>query len=186
MAASLILTLNEGAGRSATDLAGLVQISSEPQAEINNLINYLEGYVSGSGAGSLTVSLSSNALVAATGTVTAATVVAGDTVTINGVVFTATGSVAPANYFNIGASNTTCAAALATSINASTSALIQGFVVASSDAAVVTLTAYPAGVVGNAYTLVSSGATLAVSGSGRFTGGTGGLGTSTTQYDYGV
>lgn len=185
MAASLLLTLNEGAGRSATDLSGLVQISSEPQAEINNLIDYLSYYVSGAGAGSLTVSLSSAALVSATGTVTAATVLAGDTVTINGVVFTATGSVAPANYFNIGASNTTCAAALATSINASTSALIQGMVTASSALAVCTITALPAGKVGNAYTLASSGATLAVSGS-RLTGGAGGLGTSTTSYDYGV
>lgn len=186
MAASLLITLNEGTGRSATDLAGLVQISSEPQNEMNALFDYLSGYLSGAGGGAMTVSLSSSALVAATGTVTAASVVAGDTVTINGVVFTATGDVAPANYFNIGASNTTAAAALVTSISASTTALIQGFVTASSDAAVVTLTAIPAGVVGNAYTLASSGATLAVSGSGRFTGGTGGLGSSTTSYSYGV
>lgn len=185
MAASLLLTLNDGTGRSSADLSGLVQPSAEPSAEANALINYLSAYMSGAGGGGLTVSLSGSALVAATGTVTAATVVAGDTVTINGVVFTATGSVAPANYFNIGASNTTCAEALATSINASTSALIQGFVSASSSLAVCTITAKPAGVVGNAYTLASSGSTLAVSGS-RLSGGTGGLGSSTTSYSYGV
>ena len=152
---------------------------------MNALTNYLMSFPNG--AATLNVSLSSSALVAATGTVTAASVQAGDTVTINGVVFTATTSAAAANEFNIGASNTTCAAAIATSVNASTTALIQGFISASAASGVCTLTAIPAGVVGNAYTLVSSNGTrLAVTGSGRLTGGTGGLGTSTSQYLYNV
>lgn len=186
MAASLLLTLNDGSGRSGADLAGLVQPSTEPTDEVNALINYIAGYAAGSGGGGLTVSLSSSALVAASGTITAASVQANDTITINGVVFTAKTTTAGANEFNIGASDTTCAAAIVTSINASTTALIQGFISPSSALGVVTLTAIPAGVVGNAYTLASStNVRLAVSGA-RLAGGTGGLGTSTSSYIYGV
>jgi len=188
MAGSFLITVNDSTGFNGTDLAERLSVStSEPNAEANNLINYVAGLTSGAMMGNMTVSVSSSALVAATGTVTASSVQAGDTVTINGVVFTATTSAAGANQFNIGASNTTCAAAIVTSIAASTTALIQGFISASSALGVVTLTAIPKGVVGNAYTLVSSNGTrLAVSGSGRLTGGTGGLGTSTNEYNYGA
>ena len=186
MAASLTIQINDGSGRSATDLANLQEVSTNYTGEANNLINYLAGLAGGSGAGNICSSLSSSALVAATGTVTAASVQAGDTVTINGVVFTATTSAAGANEFNIGASDTTCAAAIVTAINASTTALIQGFISPSSLLGVVTLTAIPAGVVGNAYTLASSnGSRLAVS-AARLAGGTGGQGSTTTTYSYGV
>lgn len=187
MAASLTIQINDSSGRSSTDLAGLVvSDTSNRGAEVNNLIDYLSGLAAGSGAGKLRVTLSGTALVAATGTVTAASVQAGDTVTINGVVFTATSSAAAANQFNIGASNTTCAAAIVTSVAASTSALIQGFVTASSALGVVTLTAVQQGTIGNAYTLASSNGTRLAVSAARFSGGTGGVGTSTSQYTYGV
>lgn len=184
MAASLLITIGDGSGRSSTDLSQLVQQSGNLAQEVNALTNYLMSFPNG--AATLNVSLSSSALVAATGTVTCASVQAADTITINGVVFTATNSAAGANQFNIGASDTTCAAAIVTAINASTTALIQGFISPSSALGVVTLTAIPAGVVGNAYTLASSnGSRLAVS-AARLAGGTGGLGTSTSQYLYNV
>lgn len=110
------------------------------------------------------------ALVAATGTVTLATAIATNTVTINGVVFTAVASGATANQFNVSGVNATDATALAASINASITALVTGVVTAAAVGPVVTLTAHAAGLGGNAYTLASSGATVAVSGA-RLTGG---------------
>jgi hypothetical protein len=187
MAASFLITVNDATGYSGTDLSNRLGFStSDPKGEANSLMNYISGLCGGAVEGKMTVSLSGSALVAATGTVTAASVQAADTITINGVVFTATSSAAAANEFNIGASNTTCAAAIVTSIAASTTALIQGFISASSALGVVTLTAIPSGVVGNAYTLASSSVgRLAVS-AARLAGGTGGLGTTTSEYNYGA
>lgn len=182
MAASLLITIDDGSGRSSTDLSQLVQQSGNLSQEVNALINYLASFPNG--AATLNVSLSSSALVAATANIACSSVQAGDTVTINGVVFTATTSAAAANEFNIGASNTTCAAAIVTSVNASTTAKVLNQVTASSVSGTVTLTANPAGIVGNVYSLASSnGGRLAVTG---FSGGTGGLGTSTSQYLYNV
>jgi phage tail sheath gpL-like len=62
---------------------------------------------------------------------------------------------------------------LARAINASSTALISSQVTATSSGAVVTLASEQTGLTGNDTTLVSSdGATLAVTGSGRLTGGT--------------
>lgn len=76
------------------------------------------------------------------------------------------------NVFDFGGSDTETAADLARAINASSTSLVSGHVAASSAAAVVTLTARNSGLAGNAITLASSGSTVAVSGSGRLTGGT--------------
>lgn len=108
----------------------------------------------------------------ATGTVTLASAQAADTVTLNGVVFTAVSGAAGANQFDISGGNTTGAASLAAAINASVSALVAGYVVASANGAVVTIASAFRGLPGNQVTLATSnGSRLAPSGT-RLAGGT--------------
>lgn len=77
------------------------------------------------------------------------------------------------NQFDFGGSDTETATALAAAINASTTAIINKHVTATSSGAVVTLTAVQPGHAGNAVTTATSGATLAITGSAaRLTGGT--------------
>ena len=113
--------------------------------------------------------------VAASGTVTAATVLAADTVTIGGIQFDAVaGARTPgSNDFDQSGTDTTTAADLAAAINdplngIGLSSTIN--VTASPSVAVVTITADAEGTDDNAITLTSSGATLTVSGA-TFTGG---------------
>ena len=112
--------------------------------------------------------------VKATGTFTftgAAT--ADDTVLINGVTFTAKASGAGANEFNIGLDETATAANLAASIVASTTALIAGYVKATSALGVTTMTAVTPGLAGNLMTIavgVDFGTVNTASGA-RLTGG---------------
>ncbi len=110
--------------------------------------------------------------VAAFGTITLATVLAGDTVTINGLVYTAVAGVKADNTeFSIDGTDTVDAADLADSITNDTRVGTLDDVTATSAVAVVTATQTVAGTPGNATTLVSSnGARLAVSGA-TFTGG---------------
>lgn len=123
-------------------------------------------------SGDLTLS-SAVAETKATGTVTCASVQAGDTVTINGLVYTAvTGTKADNTQFSIDTGNNECAADLADSINNDVRAGTLGDVSAQVSTNVVTCTSNQSGTAGNAVTLVSSNGTrLAVSGSGTFTGG---------------
>lgn len=100
----------------------------------------------------------------ATGTVTLASALAADTVTVGGVVFTAqSGTVTPGTgTFSIDTGNTQAAASLAAQINAHATA--GALVRAVANAAVVTLYAHAGGTGGNAITLASStGVRLAVS-----------------------
>lgn len=116
---------------------------------------------------------SDDAGVRASGTVTPASVLAADTVTINGVVFTAVASNPAANQFLAG-TNPVTGASLAAAINASTSGSIRGYVSATANATtgVVTITAQMCGYPGNLFPLASSNGTrLAVSGA-TLTGGT--------------
>lgn len=109
----------------------------------------------------------------ATGTVTLAAVLAGDTVTINGLVYTAVAGVKANNtQFSIDGTDAVDAADLEASIDADVRAGTIGDVSASVAGAVVTVTTNVAGAAGNATTLVSSNGTrLAVSGAGTLTGG---------------
>lgn len=110
--------------------------------------------------------------VQATGTITLSSSVSTDTVTINGTVFTQVASGATGNQFNHGASDTITAANLAAAINASATAIIAYNVIATSSAAVVTITSRELGSVGNLMTLAIS-AHGSVSGA-NLTGGTDG------------
>jgi len=108
----------------------------------------------------------------ATGTVTLATSLANDTVTINGLVYTAvSGAKADNTEFSIDGNDTVDAADLADSINNDVRVGTLGVVSATSALGVVTLLQTAGGVAGDATTLVSSdGGTLAVSGA-TFSGG---------------
>ena len=112
------------------------------------------------------------ALVAATGTVTLASVLAGDTVTINGLVYTAVAGVKANNTeFSIDGSDTVDAADLVDSITNDTRQGTLKDITATNAAGVVTLTSTAIGTAGDAVTLVSSdGTRLAVSGA-TFSGG---------------
>jgi len=101
----------------------------------------------------------------ALGTVTAATAIAGNTVTANGLVYTAVaGAKSNSTEFSIDGTNDEVASDLAASITADQRVGTLGDLSASSAAAVVTITSTLEGTAGDAVTLASSGATLAVSG----------------------
>lgn len=109
--------------------------------------------------------------VKAFGTITLATVLAGDTVTVNGLVYTAVAGVKPDNTkFSIDGTDTVDAADLADSIQNDTRAGILDDVTATSAVAVVTVTQTKAGTGGNATTLTETGGTMTLSGA-TFTGG---------------
>ena len=111
-------------------------------------------------------------LVSATGTVTLASVLADDTVTINGLVYTAVaGAKADNTEFSIDGSDTVDAADLVDSITNDTRQGTLADITATNAAGVVTFTSTAIGTAGNAVTLVSSdGTRLAVSGA-TFAGG---------------
>lgn len=188
--ASFSLTIDDASNNSVADLTQKVNPTpSDRRREINQLISYLGGVGGGVIDAEVNVTISSGSLASATGTVTCATALAADTVTINGVVFTAVSGTPANQQFDISGNNDAEAASLAAAINGitgSNAALINGFVVASAAGNVVTLRCPHKGILGNAITLASSNGTrLAVSGA-RLTGGTGGFGTSSTEYNYGV
>jgi hypothetical protein len=108
--------------------------------------------------------------VAASGTITfSAAAVANDTVTVNGVVFTAKASPVNSNEFGIGSSGPTQAALLADVLkNSENSAVVAAkFTVATNT---ITVTYLETGTVGNSYTLAKTGTAATVSGA-TLTGG---------------
>lgn len=93
----------------------------------------------------------------ASNTVTLSSFVASDTVTVNGVVLTGSASPSGASQFKIGASDSATAINLAACINSATApAKILGCVYATVSGAVVTLTSYEPGAIGNLMTLAIS------------------------------
>lgn len=131
------------------------------------LTNLIKGLNSGKLLGSVYVQGSATSPAFASGTATCASVTT-QTITIGKTTLTA------GTDWTVGASNTTCATALAAAINAH--ATLSTIVYATSSAAVVTITALQAGLLGNYIALASSGAQISVSGS-YLAGGTGGAGT---------
>lgn len=113
------------------------------------------------------------AVVAATGTITLATALAGDTVTINSLVYTAVAGVKANNtQFSIDGTDTVDAADLADSIENDTRVGTLKNVTATSSIGVVTVTSTAIGAAGNAVTLTedTGGTTIVVSGA-TFSGG---------------
>lgn len=133
----------------------LTQKAGSPKEETNQLVNYLMSFVAGSRAGKYYVQTYNKDGVAASGTLTLASVVATNTCAVNGVTFTCVAS-APTNVqFVKGGTDTVTAANLAAAINASTNPALLGSVAATSTGAVVTVTAIEPGLSGNGYTLTA-------------------------------
>lgn len=112
--------------------------------------------------GSISVNITVQTGVAASGTATFSTVVATNTVTIGGVTFTGSDTPTGAVQFLTGATDALSAASLASVVNANTTA--NKIVKASSSGAVVTFTAVVPGVSGNFITLAKVGAPISISG----------------------
>lgn len=119
--------------------------------------------------GAISVNITIQTAVAASGTATFATVVAGNTVTIGGVTFTGSNTPSGAVQFLTGTTDALSAASLASVVNANTTA--NEIVRASSSGAVVTFTARIPGVTGNLIALSATGVPVTVSGA-LLTGGT--------------
>lgn len=105
----------------------------------------------------------------ASGTITISSMIANDTVTVNGVVLTCSSTLQDATHFKLGANDTATAANLATCINAA-AATVSNNLAATSAANVVTVTCKESGTIGNLCTLAIS-AHGSVSGA-NLTGGT--------------
>lgn len=126
----------------------------------------------GAGAGSNCITVE-NLGVVATGTATCSAVDAADAIAINGQAITAHATTAANNQFVVGATDAATATNLAACINASTTAIVNKHVRALARAAVVHIFAKYGGIAGNAISLTTTdGTDLAVSGTGRLTGGT--------------
>jgi phage tail sheath gpL-like len=139
------------------------------------LLNFIEGLQSGSELGpsgaapAIAISIEGQAT-PASGTFTLTTVIATDAITINGVTFTAVASGATGNQFNVGATDTDTAVNLAAAINASVTALVSGYVTATSALTVVTVSSVNRGIFGNQTAIASLDSTIVASGA-RLTGG---------------
>ena len=173
----ILLTHDES---SVDIIAQILAASGNRFAEGNLLENYFGALKAGVRKATCAVAAYA---VQATGTITFTGIgAASDTVLINGVTFTARASGATGDEWNVGASATLSAAALAAAINASATALISGYVTAANVAGVLTITAVRPGTQGNCMTIaegVDGSSHMAVSGA-RLTGGT--EGTDRTFY----
>lgn len=170
-----VLNVAITSGRPDNQLEAWFETAGGNQAIAQRLINFITGVQSGSelAAGtssppSIAFSVQGNT-VQASGTLIFDTVIATDAFVINGVTFTCVASGATGNQFNIGASDVLTAASAAAAINASATALISGYVTATSAAGltttgVVTVTSVFYGLAGNQVTLASNDATITASG----------------------
>lgn len=175
MAKSLIvLTHND----SSADMQHLIIAETGNRMKAGaKLIKYFRGLMGGAKSASVYIG---ETAVQASGTITLSSHVATDTVTVNGVTFTCVASGATGNQYNVGGTDALTADALAAAINASVTALVSGYVTATSASGVVTVTAVQPGLSGNMFTLAIS-AHGSVSGA-KLTGGTDGTTTRTHYY----
>lgn len=118
----------------------------------------------------------------ATCTLTLATVLVADTCGVNGVTFTAVSSATPGlNEFSQAGSNTADAASLAASINASVTTGVQGLLGATSATAIVTVYALAGGETANSYAVATSNSGTIARSNSVFTGG---AAIADNQFDY--
>lgn len=135
--------------------------ASKRRVALERLSNFLLGAAAGTCQATLSYATDAGDWVAASGTVTIASGSGSIAAIINGVTIPVTWAT----------SDTNTATLLAAAINASTNALVQPFVSASSVLGVVTVTAKAKGVAGNSITLAASGTGATASGA-RLSGGT--------------
>lgn len=139
------------------------------------LMKYIRGLMGGAKSAKVRVGVNA---VKASQTLTLASVVATNAVTVAGQVFTAVASGATSVQFNVGADDTESAANLAAAINANTT--VNPWVSATSSAAVVTVSAVYPGLLGNAISTLSG--TNITAGAVRLAGGTNGAYQKTHYY----
>lgn len=145
------------------------------------IANRMQAMASGNAKGTVRVHSGTADPVAASGTITLATVAADDTVVIGGVTFTAKASPSGESQFSQAGSDTADAASLAAKINAHST--LSQVVSATSANAVVTVTALQRGVIGNFITMSQTGGTMTLSGS-ALAGGTGGATNAAQTYSF--
>jgi hypothetical protein len=153
-----LLQLQISVEDTAQTLADRLRLSgnaTDSAADLTNLARFIEGRAGGMGA-STAVAVKVGG-VQSSGTVTFSSFAAADTVTINGVVFTASASPSGANQFLVTGGDTLAAAALVVKINATNApAKVLNVVTATSAGAVITVTSVLAGTMGNVLTLAIS------------------------------
>lgn len=138
----------------ATDLQSqfITQVMSK-EMQIGQLERMINAIGAGARIASIAMTIDDGTAVAASDTLTLTNFnTAADTILINGVTMTCVASGAVNNQWNVAASASLQATEIARAINASTTSLISGQVVASAVGAVVTLTSAFVGVAGNAVT----------------------------------
>lgn len=164
---------------------GLVMASFQPRKQVEELIRFLSQLASGVRMGKIVVGVNTLPGVAASGTVTCASVLAADTVTVAGQVFTAVNGGTPTSVqFDMSGTDTATAANLAAALSAHTT--VGKYVKAANVLGVVTITAVSNGYLGNLVSLATSNNTrLAKSGTALASGAGNNTQTQTT-YKYGV
>lgn len=182
MAIKTILTITHDKDTAADMTARLSAETNNPKLYVNRLQDYLQGVSSGIYHAKIDSQVDQGSATAASGTLTLASVVATNTCAVNGVTFTCVASGATGNQFNVGGTDTVTATNLAAAINASVTALVSGYVTATSAGAVVTVTAAKRNQDGNMCTISGGQATITASGA-RLTGGTD---ASANTYSYGL
>jgi hypothetical protein len=145
-------------------------LTRKPREKVNRFAEYLRA-IAGSGILGRAQSRPSITAGATYGNalVTLAAVAAADTVTINGVVFTAVAGAAGANQFSVDGTDIVDASGFVTSVNASVTPLVSGYVKADNRSGTVTLAGVTAG-----QTVTIGGVTFTA---------VGGPATSTTTFD---
>ncbi len=164
-----ILKLKISSARPTNQLVASFETAGGNHAIAQRIVNFLESLQTGTelalGTGlppAIAISIQENE-VQAHGTLTLTTVIATNTFTINGVTFTGVASGATGNQFNIGGTDTITAANIAAAINGSVTALVAGYVTATSAINVVTVTSAFYGTSGNMTTLASGQASIVAS-----------------------
>lgn len=150
--ASLNLTLNTSDFSAAT-LTSTFEQAGQQQLIMRRLETLLARLNGGNSTGTFTISVLDNQGYAA-GTITCASVQAGDTVTVGATTVTAHATDTTSTTFALGASNTACADNLVTCLGLN--ATIAAQVSAAAVSGVCTITSRVGGVIGNALNLASS------------------------------
>lgn len=179
-----VITLTHGTESFNQVTHMMLKNASKFKEEAVALRNFFHALAGTDRNGKCVVECDTGDAVAATGTVTLASLVATDTVTIAGVVLTCVASGATGAQFNVGGTDTITAASIAALINSLAS--LNQIVSATSAAAVVTLTCLVPGTIGNLVTIAIS-AHGSVSGGGKLASGAQATTySSVTTYKFGV